>query len=358
MSMLKWTVRLLMLLSIMGLLSGCWDNKDINHRTLPLILGVSLQDHEYKIIMQIPELVHDSVEIKMISESGKTINQAIDKISVNLEKQVDLLHIKVIILERKLAERGMKDAISGFMRSEEISDKAYIVICDEDLNSFFEHLNKTNDPKGMTLYNFFEKNAGWNPQIAISPIWQVYRSVHSYTRDVAIPMIKAGKSTICDYTGSAVIKNGKMIERISPDETLLFNAFNEQSTQGKIEVMNHASVLVVSNSLKHTTSLQNNKPYMQSRLKLKVVILETRGNPTSAIIKQEIDKLLTERFQRLFSKIQKSKADIFGIGQHFRNKIPREELVRWRTDYFPNLQLSLKIVTDIQNEGYLKIRAD
>lgn len=55
--------------------------------------------------------------MNLISQTGKTISQAVDKISMNKEKQIDLFHVKVILIEKKVAQQGMKDIIAGFMRS-------------------------------------------------------------------------------------------------------------------------------------------------------------------------------------------------------------------------------------------------
>lgn len=355
---IKRVFQTFMILGMVLALSGCWDNKDINHRTLPLVMGVTIQDGEYKVILQSPEPDQDKITLQMITQTGKTITQAVDKISVNKEKQIDLFHIKVIVIDKKLAQQGMKDIISSLMRSGEISPKAYIAICeDDDISKFFSRESATTVPRGSFIYDFFEKNAGWNPQIARAPIWQIYRSIYSYTNDIAIPVVKSGQSMPCEYAGSAIVKNGKMVGQIDSDETLVYNAFNKESTQGKIEVMNHASILIVSNTIRHSSKLIDNKPYLHSKVKLKVVILETRGDPSQALIKQELEKLITTRFQRLVTKTQKNEADIFGIGQRFRTKIPRKELEHWRTAYYPQLQVDLQLQTDIQNDGFLKIRS-
>lgn len=148
-----------------------------------------------------------------------------------------------------------------------------------------------------------------------------------------------------------------MVEQITSDETLLYNAFNKESTQGKIEVMDHASVLIVSNTMKHKSKFVDNMPYMSTQIKLKVVILETKGNPSQTVIIKELEKLITERFQNLFED-SKSKADILGIGQRFRTKIPRKDLQHWRTEYYPQLKMDLQFHTDIQNEGLIKMRSN
>ncbi|MCD9025281.1 Ger(x)C family spore germination C-terminal domain-containing protein [Cohnella silvisoli] len=321
-------------------------------------MGVSYQDQIYKVILLIPKPVAHTTRIRNISGTGKTITQAVDNISVDMESSVDLLHLKVIIFDKKYAQHGVTDSITGFMRARDISPKAIVVICDEDLDLFFPKVQKTMEPKGTPLYDSFEKNAGWNPQVALTRVWQVYRSIHSFTHDVAIPIVKSGKSTVIEHIGSAMIKNGKMVDRISSDETLLFNAFNGESAQGKIEVLDHASVLIVNNTIKNRSKLTNNRPYLKSKIKLKVSLLETRGNPSNQVIKDELVKLLTKRFNRMLTKVQTREADILGLGQFFRNKIRRDQLQHWRTDYLPYLKMDFQMDIVIQNEGNLKMTKD
>ncbi|WP_436374831.1 Ger(x)C family spore germination protein [Cytobacillus sp. BC1816] len=350
----KAPITVCLLLTVM-ILTGCWDIRDINHRTLPVVLGIStIEDDQYKVFLKIPEPVEGSMEVKIVSATGETISHAVDVISRNMETSVDLLHVKVIMIERKTAEEGMKDIIAGFMRSREVSSKALVTICDQNMDEFFSILSESKNLKGTNMFDYFEKNAGWNPEIALTRIWEVYRSIHSYTRDVAIPLIVTGDTTTYEQVGSAVIKNGKMVEQISNDETLLFNAFNDESTHGQIEVLNHASVMIIGNSMNHHTELTDKQPVLQSRINLKVVVLETRGKTSSDMIKKELSHLLSSRFSSMLANLQESEADILGLGQLYRTKIDRNELKNWRSVYYPNLKSDIQFQIDIQNEGYLR----
>ncbi|WP_178025189.1 Ger(x)C family spore germination protein [uncultured Paenibacillus sp.] len=339
-------------------LSGCWDNRDINHRSLPVVMGIARENSKYKVFLDIPQSSQDGTHSMLVTRTGQTITEVVDEISSNLETRVDLLHLKVILFERKYAEEGLTDSISSFMRSREISAKAMVAVCDEDLGTFFNKLQENSSTNQTVLYNFFEKNAGWSPSVAVTRTWEIFRSIHSYTRDIAIPIIKSGTSTAIENVGAAVIMNGRMVGQITEDETLLMNAFDEESAHGRIEVMNHASVLIVSNSMKHRVALKDGVPYMRSQINLKVSVLETRGDPSVDMIKDELEKLLTQRFYKMFEAIQEHEADILGVGQYFRTLIPRDKLAHWRTDYLPRLKMDLAVKTTIQNEGNLKTIRD
>ncbi len=357
--MIKKNAKKWILLSLtVVLLSGCWDNRDINHRVMPVVLGVSKDKENYKVFLQIPEPQNGTIITRVVTGYGETINEAVQKISTNIEQEVDLLHVKVLVLEKKLAEEGVKDLISGIMRSRDISAKALVAICDDDIDDFFSSMEKDTPPTGTNLLGFFEKNAGWDPEIALTRVWQMYRSIHSYTRDVAVPLLRLGDTTLVEYAGSGVIKNGRMVERISPDETLLYNAFNGESTQGKVEVTNVGSVLILDDSMSHKSTFKNNLPSLETKIKFVVSVLEIKGSTSENIIKKEFEKIATHRFEKMFIKLQKSEADIWGLGQMFRKEIPRENLKDWRSKYYTELNIAFIINVEIQNSGNLKLTKD
>ncbi|PEL10788.1 spore gernimation protein GerC [Bacillus sp. AFS017336] len=349
----KQSAKLICLVLFILTLSACWDNKDINHRVLPVILGISKKSNNYMVYLQIPQPYQDTMKTKVVIGEGKTITHAIDNISTNMESSVDLLHLKVIVIDRELAEKGMKDIISGFVRSRDVSPKTLVAISEDDIGTFFSKMKESSEPGGTALLDYFEKSAGWTPQIALTSVWKTYRSFHTTTQDVAIPILRVGKTTLIEINGAAVIKNGKMIDQITPDETLLFNAFNDESTTGKVEITDDGSVLILTNTMKHDSKFRNHRPYLESKINLKVSILEIKDHVSANSIRKDMEKVLTERFNKMFTKLQENESDILGLGQFFRNKLSRNELNHWRTKYYPNLTLDFKVHVVVQNGGNL-----
>lgn len=338
------------------LLGGCWDNKDINHRALPIAMGISYQQGDYEVFLDIPKVSYKNEGIQVISAKGNSISAAVNNISMNLENQVDLLHLKVIIVDKAFATRGLSEITSNIIRSRHVSPKTMFVISDEPLDQFFKGINNTSNGTGNEIYDFFQKNSGWNPEIAHTPVWKVFRSIHSYTNDVVLPIIKSGDSTAIQSMGSGIIKNGKMVSRLNNEQTLLYNVFDGNSLDGKIEVMGKATVQIVSSHIHNESKFVNNLPVLNSELSLKVIILDVLGEPTMEVIKMELQNLLQHILNQIFLKIERVKADIFGIGQHYRDDLPRTELAQWRTKYLPEAKINLEVKTTIRNTGNLKLR--
>lgn len=289
-----------------------------------------------------------------MSKSGKTINEVLDIINKDMENKVDLLHLKVIVFERSVAEKGLRQSIESFMRARDIPNKTYAAISEGKLEPLFDKLKTSSKIGGTEIYDFFEKNAGWSPEVVQTRIWEVFRSMDSYTRDVVIPTIGPGRTTTIESTGAAIIKEGKMVGTIDSEESLLYNLFKGFGTQGKIEVMDRATVKVVSDRLTRSSSLKDGQAIVNCLLHLKVTVLDTIGTPLESEIKHELDEQLSKRFQTLLRSAQANEADILGLGQLFRDKLSRDKLKDWRSNEYPRLKVNFRVHVIIQNEGLLK----
>ncbi|WP_309118559.1 hypothetical protein [Paenibacillus sp.] len=78
-------------------------------------MGVAEANGQYRVVLYIPGPGTRLVQGEVVTETGKTINDVVERIGMNLETNVDLLHLKFAIFDRKVAENGLKDSVSGFM---------------------------------------------------------------------------------------------------------------------------------------------------------------------------------------------------------------------------------------------------
>ncbi|GIN63411.1 hypothetical protein J27TS8_34040 [Robertmurraya siralis] len=356
--MTKYVVKVFVMAAVLLLLNGCWDNKDINHRVMPVVLGISKVDQDFKVYLQIPNPSDEKIKTRIVEESGQSINEIISKISTNMESQVDLLHIKVIVVDEQIAKEGFNKIISAFLRSRDIPSKALFAVCEDDLDEFFAQMEENTSAEGTVLLDYFEKDAGWTPQVALTRVWHLYRSMYSLTHDVAVPLLKLGNSLKVEQTGSGVIKEGKMVSKINPKETLLYNAFNGESTQGIIEVMDIATVKILDDSIRHRSQVIGGRPELLTTVYLKVTVLEVEKDTSEEMIKKKLSKQLENRFNTMFANIQQKESDILAIGQLFRDQLPREELKQWRSKYYPRVNATMDFKVDIQNSGILKLKTN
>lgn len=79
-----------------------------------------------------------------------------------------------------------------------------------------------------------------------------------------------------------------------------------------------------------------------------------RQGTTTEEVKKELAELLDRRFERMLARVQAERSDIFALGQHFRNLLPRERLREWRDQGYPRLKVDFKTYVVIEDYGHVK----
>lgn len=327
-------------------LSGCWDIKDINKRSLPLVMGISKEENkEYQLTFQTPILQNDSQMSKIVSGKGESVASVIGQIRTNSENALDLSQIGLIVIQSDLAhnKKLFTKLIKFLMVSEEIPSRALIAITDDKVEKVLANINEKLGVHATSIYDFFNKGDDWAPEIISTPIWEVFRSQFLNTKDIAIPVVSSGKDTVLVFEGCEILKKGNVIGRISPYESQLINVFQNKNEKGKFESLGIASIIVTNSSIKNKTVVKNNKPHVSSDLNLKIYILEREEGITNKRIMNELEKLIEKRFYTILKKTQESQSDIFGFGQQFHRLVSYPKLKDWRSEYYPKLKVNFKV---------------
>lgn len=332
-------------------LSGCWDIKDINKRSFPLVMGISKEDNEeYKLTLQIPIDKNENQIARIVTGKGETLENVLGQILTNSENAIDFSQIRLIVIQKNLAndEQEFRDLIKFLMGSEEIPSSALVALTDDNVENVLSNINDKLGVHASSLYDYFNKGAGWAPELVSTTIWKVYRSSYLFTKDIAVPSVSSGKDTVLMFNGSEILIKGKVIEKISPEESELINLLQNKNVKGKIENLGFASIIITNSSIQYKASIKNNKPLLSSDLNIKINILEREVGIKNERIMKELEKNIKQKFYDLLEKTQKSQTDIFGFGQQYHHLISYNELKDWRNDYYPILKVNFKVHATIE----------
>ncbi|UQZ81272.1 hypothetical protein SK3146_00428 [Paenibacillus konkukensis] len=334
-----------------GVLTGCWDTKDINKRLMPVVMGICKNpDQTYRIILQIPS--PEKKGSQYLESSSATINKAIDHIRSKAEKSIDLLHIRLFLICEKTAKSNINDIIDYAVQANDISIKGLLGIVRGNFEQLMYHHVQANPE--LSSYDFFSEQAGWTPNNTIFRLWEAYRDMKSYTQDMAIPILSKGTDTLYKFEGSAILRKDKIVGEISSDETMIYNIFQEKYTGGTIEVSDQASVLIKKATIRNQIAWAASGPQMNSHIRLNVVISENKQHEAEADISQKLKDLVEMRGRKLIGKLQEEKADSLGVGKYFRSRMTEEQLKDWKLVWFPQLKHEITADVKILNSIYLK----
>jgi spore germination protein KC len=332
-------------------LCGCWDIKNIDQRALPVVAGISLEnDKQLKVTLQIPIPEQKKNKSRIVTGKGESVSSILGKLRMNSEKAIDYSHIRLIIFHDNLAKNNeqLSEIIKYLLVSKELPSRMLVAIADDPIEQLLSNINDKLGVNATSIYDYFNKGAGWTPDITEVRIWEIYQSLFSYTKDITVPIVSSGEDTVLKYMGSAVMSKGSIIERISPDESLLINLFQKQATNGKVESLELASVMITGSSIKLKTSMNNDIPQVSSLARFKIRILERKEGVSDHLIERELEKMIENRFKQMFEQAQKNHADVFGFGQYFRHQLPYVELENWRATYYPKLNVNFNVQASLE----------
>lgn len=343
--------------AIVGLalsLTGCWDTKDINKQYLPVVMGIGKgRDEQYRIILQVPR---PKGKTQFLEKEARSISKAVDMIRTDSEKSINLVHLRLLLFDRELARNGIGDLIDFAVRANDISIKGLVAIVDGDFEkTLFHGISPTPE---ISSYDFFSEEAGWTPNQSLVRIWEAFRSQRSYSEDMAIPMLKNGERTLFTFRGTAVMREDRMVGKLSQDETLLYNIFKGKYTGGTIEIAENASVLIQKAKIKHRRRWTEEGPSLTSDIHLDVVITESRRGQSKSQIEKSIRQQLERNFAMTVKKIQDYKSDVLGIGLIFRPRLSESMIKEWKSKWFPRLEQKVVVHVNVMNEIYLKEDTD
>ncbi|WP_200416607.1 Ger(x)C family spore germination protein [Virgibacillus salexigens] len=352
----KQSKLLIVLLSI-TFLSGCWDIKDIDKRSLPLVMGISGGGSQgFQVSLQIPISQKSSQESRVVSGKGANLTSVLEQFRMNSEDAIDYSQIRLIIIHSEFANNRnqMEKLIKFLMGFKEIPSNVLLAITNDSVEKVLSNINNKLGVNATAIYGYFNKGDAWAPEIFSTAIWEVYQSLLSYTKDIPIPLVRSGEDTVLSFEGYTILTKGKASEVIGPNEGHLINLFHNNAAKRKLDSLDFSSMIITNSSLQNKISLKNNIPKVSSNLILDIEVLEKDEGVTNNRIKDEYERLIEEKFYQLLEKSQAKNIDIFGFGQQFRSLIPYHELRNWKNDYYPKLKVDFRVHVNSDEEPLIK----
>ncbi|SDX50430.1 Ger(x)C family spore germination protein [Paenibacillus sp. CF384] len=335
-----------------ALLTGCWDIKDLNHRVLPIVMGISYgTSHKYRVHIQVPLPEKNRIISEVYYKEADTISKALTDIDTDIEAGIDYMHVQLIVIDRKVAEDGIEDEVAFIIRSEQIPSKVLLAITSDNIKTLLTHTGKVLQNQESALINFFNKNAGWSPEINLAFVWSTFAAIHSDTEDISIPILRSGKSTMLEFMGSAVMSKGRMKGVIQKEQSLLINLYKELFEGTVVQTAGPTSVAIVGCKNKLHTDWNGQHPRLRMNMRLSLHLIENNSELSNREIEEAFSNDIKKRYEELFHQLLLLESDALGTGQYFRNKLPFNQLPEWREKYYPQLETDIRVVSNIRNSG-------
>lgn len=384
---------------IFPLLSGCWDSQEIEQRATVLAIGIDEADSEdqnepevshlknqfpipneemIKLTAQIavpgriplgPEQTESAGKsVLVIDVVGHTIEDAVLNLQQQVADEVFLGHLRIIVLNEKVAKKGIVRFNDFLRRNPEIRRTASLVVSRESAATYMKLSPELERVPSLYLADMVDNLAalGKFPPSFIGLFWTIYSSKG---QEPILPYLSHKKESNIELSGLAYFHGDRMVGTTTPLEIGVYMSVVGIGKGGYgafVKVPGTEEMVMVravNRKTKIKVRLKDGKPHVDLKVRYESEIDEKHSpnillSNSSIISKIEKEASIDtdKSIRSLIAMTQKAEADIYGFGEHFRAKLPKfwnrkiKTKENWE-DYFKDLTYDVHVETHIHRVG-------
>jgi spore germination protein KC len=354
-------------------LTGCWNRREIETLSFLLAAGIDKVGDSYLVSTQVAntEAMEKNASAQApnffaFTSKGKTVFDAIRNATHESPSKLFWSHSKVLVLGKNLARQGVIPILDFFSRDADERRLVLIAISEGTAKEIITANVKTKKLPAFGLRDVLEGNYKSTSKTVMTTLNDIIRTVYS-TACPLIPVVKIVKSEdgkpAYYVSGAAVLKKGKLVSYLTPNETRGVNWVSGKlksgivvapcfNTQGK-KTKNRISYEMFESSAKVKAKRTNGNFTMDVKVKTSGNIAEAEAgciqneiDPTNlSKLEDSIAKQIEKEVQRSLTKARHLNTDVFGFGEEIHRHFPDE----WKktknvwNEKFPTLPVDIHV---------------
>lgn len=354
-------------------LTGCWDYRDINRRTITISIGADVLDDK---------IVNAGEKAKLSSSSSEkgNINQMIetykyegkgndfDEVRSSLDAKLPNPDFpgstRVFVFSKRCAEeRGIESYMKRLYYLIGLRSSIMLAVSKESINELYSKKVENDISTGYAIEDTI-KYLDMNGRALYKTVQDIESDMEFGSIGFLLPYIIQENNAI-KYLGFAVFKDNKLVGTVKREDGngFLFVLSNKATDVRSIKHPKHPKTLISikSNLAKRSikTSYKDNKINIYINLKLKSQMQYEEN--IEAINKQdmkEVKKIIENKIKEdiLYSVVRSQKefkSDVFGFARYFKGeniKVYRQ--INWKEEYLKAI-FHVNVDTNIVNTNFL-----
>lgn len=361
-------------LSLIIVLSGCWSSAELQDVSIVAGVGVDLAgEDQFEVTTQTikpAEVKKDTPEaVAVQSSTGFTVFEAARDLIIKSGKKQNWQHVDAYILSEESAKAGVTPRIDFLTRDHEPRFRMNVLVAKGKAKDILNIKSKINPIPSAGIKTILEEEIS----LAKAPKVELHDFVEKLMEpynDPYLPMIRKVKEDF-EIFGTAVFKGVKMIGELTPRETRgMLRVLGE--VKGGLQIVkfgehkgktNYLSIEIKKSKASIQAKIARNTPQMIIEIE-ETGFLGSMSQPVKQLNDQKIQEMeqayadtVKKEVEHTVSKIQKKfKSDVFnfaGVINREDKKFWKEHHQEWGTLY-PSLDVIVRVKTHIPRNGLIE----
>lgn len=381
----QWHKHVFLWVFILALLSGCWDELNIEERGFILGTAVDLEESEqeserYRVALTnefvVPRGIGSPGEgpgdvdaYNNVTVQGESIANLTRKMTTMTSRKPFYGHLKVLIFSKELAEKEnlIASIADLFLRNIEMRRSIKVVIADGKAKDVLD-VNEITEKIPANFINMtLERNTKTLEVVEAARLG----TLQSYLLDessYALPLLKAEEGKL--YTGGAAVFKGeenKLVGTLNKKEIEGYNLITEENKGGTIKVTVDDNLKVVGiDESKSSMNVDVDDPrhvkvninimvegFLAEMFGSRSILKDERLDKIGDKVDEKVKKLVKETIKKAQNELH---TDFLGIGTLIKQKhydVWEEIRDNWEEGekYFENATFDISVNTDVETTG-------
>lgn len=384
-------IKLILLLSIIFLSSGCYNYRELNELAIISAIGIDKTESGYKMTIQVMNTKKEGQDTNSSGQQpkfitytteGKTIQQMLRNVVLESPRRLYITHMQLLIISEDLAKDGIQDILDWFARDSESRKQFYVLVSKnnktEEILNTMTSLETLNSKKISDNMETDSKFLGISEKITFEELLGTYMNDK---QEIVLPAIEVtGNTEVGEENENierstpeakiklvpmAVFKEDKMLGYLTKQESLAMNFIKNKIEATIIEYQCEEGKYITSEIIESKTKLEpetsGKKPKVSINVNGKANINEItcNWNLNDSKTIHKIEKMLEQEVKGIIGNSitsinKKYNTDIYGFEDLFYKSDPKYYKTikdKWAGGNYNDLDIEIKVNITLPEKG-------
>ncbi|MFC4807961.1 Ger(x)C family spore germination protein [Paenibacillus sp. GCM10023250] len=322
-----WIPCAVTLVLVILVLTGCSSQRIVDHNYILTVLGLDKSDTGYKETGLYSDYNLGGRTMLLQGKAAKP-SLLMDELNNQSSLPVMITKLKLLIINKQLAEEGLAPFIESICRDPLISHYLIVAVSDGSTSTMLQSLK---DVKSESLpYHTVEQNIH-SGQIPDSNLHNLLYDYYGEGRDPSVPYLKLNPNGKIEITGHAILKDDRLKLTIQREEILLYKILQGHLVRGNVPfaiTKGQNEGTAVFNSLSGKKSRMLSKSSLGSKITYNLTLngmvkdypkwIKLKKSGDVELLTLQLEKQLRSKLLALLDKFVQNKVDPLGIGDFVR----------------------------------------
>lgn len=349
--------KILIVLSFVFLLTGCYDNIELNDLAIVSSVGVDYKDNNfyltYEILSDTKTDDNTALLSYTVSGSGKSISEAFINTNYKVSKKAYFAHLKVLILSEEIVN-GKFDQITDYiLRDTNLRSDFKVLVSN---NTTPEDILKNNDKNHPVVSEVITKlidNEKYNNNLVIGETFrEITAKLISDNYDVILNTISIKDKEIA-IDNSYIFKKFNYQATLSKQDSSLYNMLTKDITAIEFDKnYDTKNVTITINSSDTSIDVTKDKIIINTNLEGKILennaMFDLKDTKSYEKLNKDFGKIIEKDIKKFIEILQENESDILGLQEIYYKNTRKENKNLWL-----NANVEVKVNLKINTKGFI-----